>query len=400
MQTQALLIADDPGYQGWLDKCLSGEVSILPADGDTQDALVEEVRTTPDVAVVFVEFGGLQLDRRTRLVEALTTQFPEVAIVAVGGNEESNAVLSAMRAGASDYFVINRDDDNLVALVNRVLRRSRATETAAQAPDDRGNLYAVIASQQNASIPFIAMHMALAMQEGGDESRRILLLDLSLPGGASLVFLNTEQQYSALEALGDAQRLDQTLIDTAFTHYRDNFHVLSWAESTVGPPSVDHADFVRLLDKCRHFFDVVVVAADSGMFISGLATLLDNATRSILITDQSVLKSRQNRHLLHALRGADCQLDSLRLVIDSYLPNVGLDPDRLASLLGIEFLASLSGRNQARIQAMNAGENMFEFAPRNSFPREIRSLVEQLTGDRLAAPEADQGGLLERLFGK
>lgn len=397
MKTHALLVADDPVYQSWLVDCLGEDITVLPADAHEVQALIAEISSTPGVGLLFIQFDEAHARERGEMVEQILEQYPELPVVAVGDSEQSDAVLAAMRAGTRDYFVLNRDDDNLTALVMRVLKRSNAGAKAAGAgAAATGKLYSVISGPHMAGGPFLAVHMALVLQVAGGKKRRVLLMDLTTPGGASLIFLDTEQAYSALDALRDVYRCDQTLIDTAFTRYDDGFFLMSLPEDVVAPPTVDVDDFSRLLETLKGYFDYIVVCADGGISLAPLCALVRQADQTLLVTDQSVLKSRQNKHLLHALRQADCPLDRTGLVIDNYHASLGLDADRMASLLDLKLVSTVTGKSQSRIEAMNSGEPLFDSAPRDSYCREVRELVQTLTGEPVAAGKNNR--LLGRLF--
>jgi len=396
MRTQALLLADDPVYLSWLADCLGEEVTVLPADATDTQALIAEISSTPGVGLLFIQFDEEHAKERAVVVEHVLEKYPELPVVAVGDSEQSDAVLAAMRAGTRDYFVLNRDDNNLTALVSRVLKRSNGSKSTTGGTMAAGKLFSIISGPAAAGVPFLAVHLAIALQDSGGDKRRVLLLDVTSPGGASLIFLDTEQAYSALDALRDVYRCDQTLIDTAFTRHEKGFYLLSLPEDSVGPPPIETEDFSRLLDTLKGYFDHIVVGADSGISLSSLGALVRQSDKTLLITDQSVLKSRQNKHLLHALRQSDCPLDKTGLVIDNYQANLGLDAQRMASLLDLELLASLTGRSQSRIEAMNSGEPLFDSAPRDAYCREVNELVQTLTGETITV--SSSGGLLGRLF--
>ncbi len=393
MKTQALIVADDSDLRDWLTRNLGGQVGVLPADHDDPAGLAGEIESTPGVGLVFVQFDAGNALERARLVEHLAERHRELPVVALGQQEDSQAVLAAMRAGARDFLVVHRDDDNLTELVGRVLRRSPRTGTNTVG---QGQLLTVFAAAPDARIPFLAMHMALALQTQVGEEGRVLLLDLSLPGGATLVFLDTDQTYGALDALRDVERCDQTLIDTAFPRYDNGLYFLSLPEEVAGPPAIDADQLQRLLETLRGLFEHVVVAADAGISLAPLAAAVGPARQAVLLTDQSVLTSRQNKHMLHGLRQIDCPLDNVGLVLDQVQSRVGLEPDRLAALLDLPYLAGLSGRPQARLESMNAGEPMFEHAPRDAFNRDVLALLEQITGQTVQMPKT---GFMSRLFG-
>lgn len=393
MTIQALVLADDPSIRDWLSDTLGGRVGVLPADNTDADGFAEEVAQTPGVGLVFVEFGEDNASDRAAVLSRVAERHPSLVMAAVGERESADAVLAAMRAGARDFLVARRDDGNLDALVDKVEQRG---SSRAASRGTTGRLYSVVAGSPNVGVSFLAVHLALGLQMRGDDERRVLLVDLTVPGGSSLIFLDTEQSYNALDALRDVERCDQTLIDTAFTRYRDGIYLLSLPEEAVGPPHVDDEDLGRLLESFALYFDYVVVAANNGIGLKSVASVVASAQRSLLVTDQTVLTGRQNKHLLHALRQSDTPLDSTGLVIDQYQPRLGLTPERLAELLDLPHLSSLSGNERARLEAMNAGETLFDHAARDQYCRDVDALIRELTGE--AAPEAKPGGWFSRWF--
>lgn len=389
---EALLLADDPRIRTWLSECLGEQATILPADHDQPDEFIAELNSTPGVGLAFVQFDEVNARARAALVERVVAAVPEVPVIAVGEREAANAVLAAMRAGARDFLVMQRDDANLGDLVSRVLDRS---PRSAANRSGQGRLFSVVSAAPDPGVAFLATHLALALQNRGGDTARVLLVDLTMPGGAVLVFLDTEQNYGVLDALADVYRCDQTLIDTAFTRYNGGLFLLALPEDSVGPTSVDADDLGRLADSLLQYFDYIVVAADGVLGLAPVGALVSRATKSLLLTDQSVLRSRQNKHLLHALRQSDCALDAVGLAIQQSQPRLGLEPERLAALLDLPLVATLSGRPGVLVEAMNAGESMFEHAPKDAYTREVLALVERLTGE---AATATKGRLLGRLF--
>jgi len=398
MTTQALLVAQSDAYRDWLTHNLSDDVTILPADADEPDALGREVDTTPGVGLIFLEFTPDNADRARAMLDKLQADKPGLPVIAVGDREHSDTVLTAMRAGASDFLVLRRDDAQLPELVDRVLRRrSGSREPTSGGASRKGTVLTAFAGHPSPSVPFLALHMALALEKQVSESERVLLFDLSFPGGASLVFLDIDQNYSALDALRDVYRCDETLIDTAFTRLEDGMYLLTLPEERVDPVPVDAEEVGQLIDALSNYFAYVVVAADAAMPLAALTAVIGHSDKALLMTDQSVLKSRQCKHMLHALRQADLSVDNVGLVVDHYQPNLGLDAQRLSQLLELECAATLSGKSQSRIEAMNAGESMFEHAPRDTYSREVLALVERMTG-RSVELSAQKSGLLGRLF--
>jgi len=254
-----------------------------------------------------------------------------------------------------------------------------------------------LGSHPGESIAFFAAHLALALLERKQPEDRVLLLDLATPAGAGTIFLNLNQTYCVLDALRDGARCDRTLIETRFSRHSKGLYVLGLPEDLVGRPSYDDEMVRELLGTLREHFRWIVVAADGQMSLPLLVTLVERSERALLLTDQSILKSRQNKYLLRALRQLDCPTERLALVVDNYRRRLGLEPGNLAELYQLPLAAVLQTESYNRIISMNSGEPLFVLAPKDPYCIGVRDLAHALlSGEMKTAAQA--GGLISRWF--
>ncbi|MGH8457661.1 MAG: AAA family ATPase, partial [Stenotrophobium sp.] len=344
---------------------------------------------------VFFQFEAATAGQRVGMVERFLERMPDVPVAGLGADSNPDVVLAAMRAGARDFFVLLRDDANVAALLDKLLRRSAQTGPAGSRK--QGKLFAVVSANPGEAIAFTAVHLALACNEKLPRPERVLLVDVATPAGAGAIFLNLNLAYSVLDAVGDVYRCDQTLVDTAFTKHVSGLYVLSLPEDQIGNAQINVEEFLKLLQTLRGLFGCVVVALDGHLPLSGMTGIIAQADRTLLLTDQSIIKSRHNKYLLRALRLEDCALDRAALVVDGYHRRLGLEPKNLAELLDLPLLAALGGDSTARVQAMNAGEPLFAVAPKDMYCADMRTLASTLLAGEGKA-EAAPMGLLERWF--
>jgi pilus assembly protein CpaE len=396
MKTQAVVVADDPVYVNWLQNTAEGVdfAQVRPVDAED---LIERVQMMGRADIVFFQFEPDNFSARATLVERFVERMPNVPVAGLGSDSSPDVVLAAMRAGARDFFVLRRDESNVAALLGRLLRRSAQVSPAAAARQTQGKLFSVMSAHPGPGIAFTAEHLALALQEKLPKNERVLLLDVAGPAGAAAIYLNIVQTYSLLDAINDVYRCDQTLVETAFSKHASGIFVLSLPEDLIGPPRINVEEFLKLLKILRGLFGCIVVAFDGGLEMTGMTSVIEQADRSLLVSDQSIIESRHNKYLLRQLRLEDCALERTNLVVDNYRRRMGLEPQNLAEILDLKLLAALSGEGVARVQAMNAGEPMMVIAPKDPYCETMRRMAAALlSGDPQV--EAVTPGLMARLF--
>lgn len=396
MKTQALVVADDPVFLSWLQNSAPGAEFSLGRAVDVED-LIDRIHAAGRVDVVFFEFSADNVAARAAMIERLLERIPDMAVAGLGQEGDSSLMLAAMRAGARDFFILKRDEANLAALLGRLLRRTTPVQTGGR---KLGRVFGVMAAIPYDGIAFLAEHLALACAERLGKSERALLVDVAVPAGAASIFLNLNQSYGVLDAINDGSRCDATLVDTAFARHSSGLYVLSLPEDMIGRAPIDAQELLGLLGVLRNLFGCIVVAFDGhlqGEVLRGLIGLCD---RTLMVTDQSILKSRHSKYLLRSLRLDECPLDRIGLVVDNYRKRIGLEPQNLSELLDLPVAATLSTLPADRIQAMNQGEPMFVSAPKDEYCVGVRQLAGTLlTGASAGAPAAtSSGGLLGRLF--
>jgi pilus assembly protein CpaE len=393
MKTQALVVADDPVYLSWLQGAAGGgaDFSLLrPVDAED---LIQRVQAGGRVDLVFFQFDAANAPARAVWMERLLERVPDLPVAGVGEDGQPEVVLAAMRAGARDFLVLRRDDTQVAALIGKLLRRTVGGPRGAK----QGRVYALIGADADPATAFAAEHLALTTLEQLPRGERVVLVDLSLPAGSAAVFLNINQTYSVLDAINDVFRCDQTLVDSAFSKHTTGLFVLSLPEDLVGRPGVNGEDLLKLLQVFRGLFAATFVTLDGQYGTRVLSTIVGAVDRALLLSDQSILRSRHSKYLLRSLRLEDTAMDRFGLVVDGYRRRHGLEPDALAELLELPLLAALSSDELARQQAMDTGESLFQLAPKNPWCRDVRKLAEALASGRPVEREAP--GLLDKLFG-
>lgn len=396
MKAKALLIADDPAFESWLLREDPTDFDLITIAGAEPAALLAEVEREAGCNILFCEINAAVLDHRAELIEQIRKLSPELPIVGLAAKENSNQSRVVMRAGASEFLVLRRDDKTAAGQIQALLQRD--SNPAPDADAQLGKLFLALGSHPSESIAFFAEHLGLAINERLKPGERVLLIDLATPAGAAAIFLNLTQTYCLLDALNDVSRCDQTLIDTAFSRHSRGLYVLGLPEDLVGRANIETAQLIALVQTLRKHFTYTIIAVDGHLPLQQLAALVGRADRALLLSDQSILKSRQNKYLLRALRQCDCPLQRMALVVDNYRRRLGLEPGNLAELFSLPLIATLQTESYNRIISMNSGEPLYALAPKDPYCAGLYKLAEMLIAGELKAVTSTPS-LLERLLG-
>lgn len=395
MKTKVLVVADDLEFASWLQDAEDANLDVIVIRGLVPTELLASVEAQGRYGLLFCEFTPANAMMRASFVEQFLERHWQVPVVGLGASEDAECMLAAMRAGARDYFVRGRDDAKLGPQIGRLLKRT-ATASAA-VPTKAGQIFLTLSGHPHESIAFFAEHLALALIERITPAEKVLLVDLATPSGAAAIFLNLNPTYNVLDAVNDAHRCDQTLIDTAFPKHASGLYVLSLPEDLLGRASFDADQLLKLMQVLRGLFTYIVVAVDGHAPITALSGLVSMADRSLLLSDQSILKSRHNKYLLRALRAQDCSLDRTALVVDNYRRRLGLEPRNLAELFELPLLSSLQTESFNRLLSMNSGEPLYTLAKKDPYCAGMQELAGLLLSGDMKAVAAPQG-FLDRLL--
>lgn len=403
MAIRALMLFGNTDWQTWLESNVGVDSHVVRSDADDLVAGREAVRDAGRIDLLFICLDTDSAVTPALTIEALVEVCADVPCIGLVDGDQAEIVLGALRAGAADVFVRGRDDERIASLSARALKRPGTLDTPSskQPPSRGGHVVSLVSAAQSPLLAYSMVHMGTALRESVDtDNARVLLIDLSLPGGDSTILFEAGADFGVLDVLRDIERCDDTLIDSAFPMLDSGCHLLALPEQLDAIRLVDELDDIaRLMDISRSYFDYTIICGDAGMGLDALGALTAGSDRALLISDQSVLRSRQSKALLSALSSAGQDTANLDLMIVDYRAQAGIDSERLASLLDLPLEATVGGRGVTRLEAMNLGKSMFEHAPSDGFSTGIRALTARLfdieQGERQSTGLA---GRLQRLW--
>ncbi|MFK8331187.1 pilus assembly protein [Pseudomonas sp. BJa5] len=389
-QTFLAITRNDADLQ-WLQGALAPLGQVVGAgSGASLDELLALVDVT-FASLVFVSLDRDHLVNQCALIEGVLEAKPMLAMVALGDGMDNQLVLNAMRAGARDFVAYGSRASEVAGLVRRLSKRLPPVTSN----PSLGGLTVLYGAQCAADGALLTTHLARVVQNSGQQT---LLLDLGLPRGDSLALLGLEASFHFGDALRHLRRLDNTLIDSAFTRESSGLRLLAYAAADEALERTSAAELYMLLSALRQHFQHIVVNLTGQADSEALRTFVSHCDKLIWYTDQNVLDCRRNLEVLTQWREKGMKLEHASLLVDRYLKGVAPDAEALSKRYGLPLLVVLPYSPQVRLNAKNQGLTLFELAPREGLTQHLKTLGEGLAR-RSENHKTDGGSWLNRLWG-
>ena len=318
------------------------ELSELPADWV---AFLERMeRTRPDVIVLEVTRLSGQLEE---IVKKLRSTASQPAVFAVRQSADSEAILSALRAGASEFLFPPTAEPFKAALERQAEIRQQLREKSVH----NGKALGFVSAKGGCGSTTVACHVASALARQGKS--RVLLADLDLQSGMVGFLMKTKSQYSMADAAANLQRLDHSYWQGLISNGIPNLEVIT-APTTPAAKQVPAPHLRQVLAFARTQYDWTVLDLGRNVNPTTLA-LMEGIDEAFLVTTQEVPALHQTKQIIQILFDAGYSRSQFHLVLNRVTRRFEVTIDELESMLGVPVYATLSNDYNALHDAFSEG---------------------------------------------
>ncbi len=333
-------------------------------------------------SLILVDFSGGDAEAAASAVQAVRARSPQLQIVAVGTVAEPEGAIAALRAGVRDFIDVRAGPDEAVRITRNVL------ENVAEPLARHGRLTVLLGARVGVGVTTLAANLAVLLQrQGAAAGKHAALVDLGLPAGDSMLYLNTRSEFDFVEAVRNLRRFDKTFVHTALTHHASGLALTTLPPDLSMLRTVSFSSAVALLNRLRAFFDRQIVDLGGFSNCEFIAQVARAADEVWLVCDPSIASIVSAIDLLREL--AEAQVDTSRfgLVVNRFNPQLGLAADQIASRLDLRLVATVPARHIPLGRAANQGKLIADAAERDPYVRAVTALAQRLS----ARPDEGSG---------
>ena len=323
---------------------------------------------TPDVLVV--ESPEETADLHLQL-ERLAEVCDPTKLILIGRINDIAFYRDLMARGVTEYLVAPVDPISIVALVARLYQKTDATKL--------GRRLAFIGAKGGAGSSTIAHNVAATIARV--YASNVILADMDLPFGSADLDLGTGQARGIVEALEDASRLDDVLLERLLTKCGEHLSVLTAPASLSQSHDLVENAFEPLLDIAQATVPFVVLDMPH-VWTSWVKKTLIAADEVVITAVPDLTNLRNAKNLIDFLRQARPNDGPPKLVINQVgVPKRSeITPDKFAAALQTDPIACIPFAPQTFSTAANEGRVITDMSGKSAAGKAFAAIAQVISG--------------------
>jgi pilus assembly protein CpaE len=295
-------------------------------------------------------------------------------------------LVRCMRAGAREFLSFPLAPE---VMEEALIRASARRPQVRAEKKTQGRLLTFMGAKGGAGATMLACNFAVSLAK--ESGKKTLLIDLDLPLGDAALNMGITAEFSTIDALQSAERLDARFLDQLLVKHSTGVSVLAapgrFLQYQASPEAIDW-----LLYVARQEFDNVVVDLGSKLDLMGTAAYKEAST-FYLVTQSSIPELRNSNRLVQQFFTGG--VPKLEIVINRYESRtLGVSDEHITKALTRPAQWKIPN-DYASVRKMQINATPLVLAD-SAITRQIKLMAKSITGAD-GVPEPKKKGF--RLFG-
>lgn len=359
------------------DRDLLEAVSISIRSKYSVELMVEVPHIWPeDTSLVLIEYDG---DSKTVLnrINQILTLAQGVAVYVLLKEKDADFLIEASHQGVQGFIECPDEVFNILSILHMQDRRRVGKN---------GNVSACFSLKGGVGRTALATNVASHIADL--THGRSVLVDLNMPLGDTVLYLNMENQrlYTITDFVYNINRFDEDLIYNSLSRHESGLYLLP-LPNDISELDGLNADLIKtVIQSLRRYFDHVVVDLSSDLSDSTLSCL-DEADNVVLIAEPSLSSLRAVNTAIKLSQKLGYVKESLKLVVNRSTPDSDLVLDDVIDSLEIDTVVRISNDYHSFNESLKEGRLLSQFKPDAIVNRQLFSLAHMLHNGVLKTDE-------------
>jgi len=368
----SIAVADTDGAVRKMLKNLFSQMNNVKLVSEIKRAeeVFEEVRRAkPDILILELP---RDFSKTLRIAERIKTELPNLSIFVSSEAKTPELIISAMRAGASEFFSKPLDPDELKVAIEKALKLKEQIKV--QAPKV-GRIISVFSKKGGMGVTTLAVNLGVALSQM--DERKTALLDLDLQLGDVSSFLNLSPEYNIIDVCNKEGGIDEVKLQSCMTRHQSGVYVLAEPKNPADSENISSSQINSILLHLRSMFSFAIIDTPH-TFDSKTLEAFEISDHIMLITVPSVSSIRATKKTLTVFRDLGYAPDKVKLVVNRVSKKDRITADEIEKTLNYPITFVIPNNYPAVIDAINTGIPLVNHQTDSNVAKSITELANDI----------------------
>ena len=368
-----------------LIKNLKG-VNILNWDKDGAEQGLSAVKGMPDIIMIDDNLESGNLFNRIRSIK---DHFSRTTLFVISENKDHHHIISAMKAGASEFLVQPIAEEVLYNAINEVRAKLANAGQLAE-----GRIFSFVSAKGGVGSTVLAVNTSAALAM--DKKLSVALIDMSFQSGDASVLLDIVAQNTIMEICNNMHRLDVSLLRGVMSTHSTGVNFLPAPLNPEDSEDIKNDHVASTLNLAKKLFDYVVLDCGS-MYVNDCSVeAFKHSDKVFVVTDMSVPSIRNTVRLCKLIRKLGISLERIEIIINRYIKGGPLSLAEIEKNFDKPVYWLVPNDFSEIVSSINRGVPLVKLSSGAPFSKNMIDFIKKLLG----APQAQDFRGIRGTFGK
>jgi len=309
-------------------------------------------------------------DEALQSAEKWRTEYPGIKVFALSASKKPELILSAMRAGVSEYLAKPLEAAELRNAIDRIMRE---LESEAVQTHGTGEIIAVFSKKGGLGVTTLAVNLAVALAESG---RQTVIADLAFDIGDVASQLDLQPEIVLSDVIDKHGALDIGRLQSSLIRHKTGVYYLGEKDAVSGSESISANQLHLILAHLRESFQSVVLDLPH-VFDSHTYEAMQLADRILLVTTAEISTIRATRYALQVFRSMGYDERKVKIVLNRQSRKDSITEEQFVETVGYPVTFRVPSDYRTVIEAVNGGEPMTMGKLKSNVAKSISQMAQQ-----------------------
>jgi pilus assembly protein CpaE len=390
MQRVAIMDPSDASRDHLRTLLLGMEQVWLEAECARYEFFFDVIRQSAlDVAIISLDADQ---NKAMQLIAQLSAEAPELALLAVSGKNDGQAILQALRCGAREFLTAPVQLEEMLTALQRLGRtRNNGESTAGSNGAPKESLViAVVGSRGGVGCTSIAVNLGATLAQSPAKS--VALVDLDLALGDADVALDLIADHTLADIALNIDRLDMTFLRRSLAKHSTGLSLLPHPIQMEDAGLIREEHLQRVISLLRASYTHLILDL-SKSFSPTDVTALRMADIILLVAQLELSSLRNVVRMMLTLSNEESMAERIHVILNRVGGESDISLKKAEETIGKPVFWQIPNDPKLVADARNQGVPLVALAPRSKIQQSFAGLARSLDGegDEAAPKEAKSG---------